>query len=392
MNMHQRLDVTEDDAAGVRTGRRRKWIIAAVVVLAVAIAALVILRGQSDDAAPPAGTPDAASTAPRVTVIVPQNEDVAGNVRVTGSIAATRDSPVGVQGSGGKVVSVTVKEGDYVRKGQVLARIDSSVQVQQVAQLRGSVEQARADLKLAESNLERAQALTERGFISTADIEQRQATRDSAAARVTVATAQLRGAEAQLSQLSVTAPEAGLILTRSVEAGQVVGPGSGALFRIAQGGRMELRAVVAEQDLARIDVGMGAAISVVGSDDVHRGTVTMVDPIIDPQSRQGQARIAVAAADGIRPGAFATATIETGSTSRPVLPESAVLGDVGDSYVYVVKPDQTVVRQTVTVGSVSNRGVVIESGLQGGERVVESAGAFLNEGDKIEPVRRKNPA
>ena len=392
MNMHQRLDVTQDDAAEVRTGRRRKWIIAAVVLVVVAIAALVVLRGQSEDAAPAAGEADAESTAPRVTVIVPQNEDVAGNVRVTGSIAATRDSPVGVQGSGGKVVSVTVKEGDYVRKGQVLARIDSSVQVQQVAQLRGSVEQARADLKLAESNLERAQALTERGFISTADIEQRQATRDSAAARVTVATAQLRASEAQLSQLSVTAPEAGLILTRAVEAGQVVGPGSGALFRIAQGGRMELRAVIAEQDLARIDTGMGAAISVVGSDDVHRGTVTMVDPIIDPQSRQGQARIAVAAADGIRPGAFATATIETGSTSRPVLPESAVLGDVGDSYVYVVKADQTVVRQTVTVGSVSNRGVVIESGLQGGERVVESAGAFLNEGDKIEPVRRKNPA
>ena len=392
MNMHQRLDVTQDDAAEVRTGRRRKWIIVAVVIVVVAIAALVVLRGQSEDAAPAAGEADAESTAPRVTVIVPQNEDVAGNVRVTGSIAATRDSPVGVQGSGGKVVSVTVKEGDYVRKGQVLARIDSSVQVQQVAQLRGSVEQARADLKLAESNLERAQALTERGFISTADIEQRQATRDSAAARVTVATAQLRASEAQLSQLSVTAPEAGLILTRAVEAGQVVGPGSGALFRIAQGGRMELRAVIAEQDLARIDTGMGAAISVVGSDDVHRGTVTMVDPIIDPQSRQGQARIAVAAADGIRPGAFATATIETGSTSRPVLPESAVLGDVGDSYVYVVKADQTVVRQTVTVGSVSNRGVVIESGLQGGERVVESAGAFLNEGDKIEPVRRKNPA
>ncbi|MBZ6377062.1 efflux transporter periplasmic adaptor subunit [Pacificimonas flava] len=389
MNMHERMSGQQPagpvDAPEPRQhGRRRRLIVIAVLVLVALAAALFFLLPSGEPAAE--APADTADTAPRVTVVDVASRPVTANVRVTGSVAPVRDLPVGVQGQGGQVVAVTVVEGDYVRRGQVLARIDKSVQVQQVAQLGAAVERARADLKLAESELERAEALVDRGFISQADIERRTATRDGAAAQVNVAAAQLREAQARLEQLDIRAPESGLILERNVEPGQVVSSGTPAVFRIAQDGQMELRAQVAEQDLQALDVGQGAEIRVVGSDEVLRGTVTLVDPIIESASRQGTARVGIQEDGKVRPGAFATAIVETGTANRPMLPESAVLGNVDESFVYVLDAENRVARRAVTIGDVSDRGVVILSGLEDGDRVVESAGAFLNEGDRIEPV------
>jgi RND family efflux transporter MFP subunit len=384
--MQERVEVGRpvDDPA-LSGSRRRPIIIAVVVIALIAAAAFFFLSGGGDEAAPGDAAAAEASTAPRVTVMTAEARPVTANVRVTGTIAATRDLPVGVQGQGGMITEVRVDEGDYVSRGQILARIDRRVQVQQVAQLRAGVERARADLQLAESELDRAGALVDRGFISTADIERRTATRDSARAAVNVAVAQLREAEARLGQLDVRAPEPGLVLRRNVEEGQVVSAGSTALFRIAQGGQMELRAAVAEQDLAQLAVGQGALIEVVGSNETVRGTVSLVEPLIDPNTRQGTARIAIDDDRAVRSGAFATATIETGTATRPVLPESAVLGEVDDSYVFVADEDNRVVRKSVIVGAISEEGVVIQDGLDGTERIVVTAGPFLNEGEEIQP-------
>ena len=90
------------------------------------------------------------------------------------------------------------------------------------------------------------------------------------------------------------APTAGLVLARSVEAGQVVSPGSGALFRIAEGGVLEMRAQVAEQDIARLKPGMPASVTPVGSTTEYHGRIWLIDPVIDATSRQGIARIALA--------------------------------------------------------------------------------------------------
>ena len=120
-----------------------------------------------------------------------------------------------------------VDAGQRVQKGQVLARLDRAVQVQQVAQLAAGVRQSEADARLAEANLNRAQALVSKGFISKADIDQRTATRDGAVARVAVAKAQLAESQERLNRLDIRAPASGLLLSRTVETGQVVGPGIG---------------------------------------------------------------------------------------------------------------------------------------------------------------------
>src|SRR6185369_6283250 len=143
--------------------------------------------------------------------------------------------------------------------------VDRSVQAQQAAQLAAQVEAARANAALAQSKYERAVALQDRGFVSKAEIDSKKATRDAALAQVRVAQAQLGATRAQIGQLDVVAPAAGLVLSRNVELGQIVSPGSGPLFRLAEGGAMELRAQLSQQDLAFVHVGMPAQVTTVGA-------------------------------------------------------------------------------------------------------------------------------
>jgi HlyD family secretion protein len=285
------------------------------------------------------------------------------------------------------VSQVLVEPGDWVAAGQVLATIDRSVQVQEGASLSAGINVARADAAIAKSELDRANLLVARGFISKADIERKAATLEAANARVKVAQAQYGQATARIGRLAIRAPAAGLVLTRAVEPGQVVGSGSGTLFRIAKGGEMELAARLAEQDLARLHVGYAADVTPVGTSTAFHGAIWQLSPIIDPQTRQGVARIALKYDPALRPGGFAAATISGGAVEAPLLPESAVQSDAAGNYVYVVGKDELVQRRTIKVGDVSDGGVSVLSGLAGDERVVLSAGAFLNAGDKVIPVR-----
>lgn len=365
---------------GKGRGRKRMVMLVGLVIAALA-GTLFILFGRS--ATPPAATPDA----PVVTVIVPGRSAVAEIVTATGSLAATRDMPVGVPGDGGRVTEVLVDAGDRVTAGQLLARIDRSVQVQQARQMEASIRAAKAQADLAQAQLERAQALVSRGFISKADIDQKTATRDAARAQVAVAQAQLNEMRARIARLDIRAPSAGVVLERSVEAGQVVSPASGALFRVAKDGAVEMRALLAEQEIARLKVGLPAEVTPVGQNRSVKGSVWLLSPIVNPQTRQGEARIALPADPGIRPGGFASVRISVGMATQPQLPESAIQSDEQGSFVMVVGNGDRVERRRVKLGEISAGAVAIADGLTGNEQVVQSAGAFLAAGEKVKPVR-----
>ncbi len=368
--------------------RRRKRIAiigAAVVALVALVLALTFLGGSKDKGA--AGTAAGAAQLATVSYVVPGRETVGRTVTASGPLAAKRDQPVGIAGTGGKVVRILVDAGSWVRAGQVLAVIDRSVQAEQAAQLAAQVDAARANAALAQSNYDRALALQGRGFVSKAEIESKKATRDAANAQVRVAQAQLSGARAELGRLNVTAPTSGLVLDRNVELGQIVGQGSGALFRIAEGGEMEARAQLAQQDIALVHVGMPAQVTPVGSNHSLGGTVWQVSPIIDPQSRLGEVRVSVPFDATTRPGGYAEVKITAGSTAAPVLPQSAVLSDEHGNYVYIVNGKDEVERRNITIGTVTATGVTIAQGLTGQERVVLSAGPFVNPGQKVRPRR-----
>jgi HlyD family secretion protein len=383
------LDVQVVDDEAARGRRRRAIIIAIIAAVVVLLVALFLVGGRKPAAAPAAAGGPAASqgATPTVTVIVPGRQQVTRIITATGNLAAKRDIPVGVSGEGGRVVRVLVDRGQWVAAGQTLAIIERSVQTQQAAQQSAQIEVARADARLQQSNLERAQALVARGFISKAELEDKRATRDAALARVRLAQAQLAETRARMGLLDVRAPTAGLILDRSVEVGQVVGPGSGALFRMAEGGQMELRAKLAQEDLQRLSVGEPASVTPVGSTIAYKGAIWQISPIIDPQSRQGEARILIPYNPNLRPGGFGSVQITAGAADAPLLPESAVQNDDSGSYVYLVGPDNKIVRRNIHIASVNDQGIVVGDGLSGNERVVLAAGAFVNPGDKVIPRR-----
>lgn len=392
MNYDAKIDTGEDghgvDAMSAfdngdeedRRSDRRMWIFAAAAIaLLVGLWLFNHLREGEQIGESVRGE------APVVTVLVPGRSTVTGKIGATGTLAARREMPVGIVGEGGRVESVLVEPGEWVKAGQVLAVIDRSVQVQQQASQAAQLQVAQADARLAQANLDRALKLVDRGFISKADVDRLTATRDAAVARVRVASAQLGEIRARNSRLNVVAPAAGLVLDRQVEPGQVVGAGSGVLFRIARGGEMEMLARLSEDDLAKISVGVGAEVTPVGSGRTFSGQVWQISPVIDPQDRQGEARIALPYARELRPGGFASAEIGVGTVVAPRLPESAVLSDDKGSYVYVVGKDNKVQRRDVQTGQITSDGIVIRDGLTGGERIVVRAGAFLAPGETVTP-------
>jgi HlyD family secretion protein len=372
-----------------RSKRRRNIIIAAVAVLAAALIAFFMMSGGKDKAAADAEAAKQGQV-PTVTVVVPGRSQVGRIVTASGALAARYDQPVGVAGEGGMVRAVLVEAGAWVRQGQILATVDRSVQVQTAAQLSAQVQVARADAALAQNELERSQSLVGRGFVSKADLDRKKAARDAAVARVRVAEAQLSGTRAQISRLDIRAPKSGLILSRNVEVGQVVGPGSGALFHLAENGQMEMRAQMSQQDLAFVHQGMTATVIPTGTDRSFAGQVWQVAPMIDPQSRLGEVRIAIPYDPAIRPGGFGEAKITSGTTTAPQLPQSAVLSDDRGNYVYVINAKNEVERRAIKIGTVEDTGVTIAEGISGNEPVVLSAGPFLNPGQKVKP--RREPA
>ncbi len=363
-----------------RSKRVIYWLAAAIVVVALAVGYYFLKT--------PAPKAETAKQVPSVTVAVPGRESIANIVSATGTLAARREMPVGVAGEGGVVSRVWVDAGDWVSQGQVLASIDRAVQNQESNQLTAGISAAQADARLAQSELDRARALVDRGFISKADIDRKSATRDAAQARVGMAVAQLGAARARMQRLDIRAPAAGYVLSRSVETGQVVSAGAGALFRIARGGEMELNALLSEADLATMSVGLSATITPVGTTAAFNGQVWQLSPTIDPQTRQGTARIALPYNQALRPGGFASANITIGVANAPFLPESAVQSDKKGNYVYIVSGANKAERRDVKVGTVSRNGVTILSGLSGQEQVILSAGAFLNSGETVKPVRQ----
>jgi RND family efflux transporter MFP subunit len=370
-----------------RQSKRRRLIIAAVIVAILAIGAVAwSMMGSGESPTPGA---DKGAQAQTVTVVAPGRDTVVRAINATGTLAARREIPVGVVGEGGAVTRVFVDAGDWVQRGQVLVSVDRSVQTQQAAALEAQIGVARADLQLAQNELDRALQLVDRGFISKADVDRKTATRDAARARVNVATAQLGETRARNARLDIRAPVSGYVLERNVETGQTVSAGSGVLFRLAQDGQMELQAALSENDLALVSEGVPASVTPVGTDRQFNGTIWQVSPVINEQSRQGIARISLPFDRALRPGGFASVEIKAGAMTAPVLPESAVQSSRDGSFVYIVGPDNKVKRRNVKVGTVTANGLTIAEGLDGTERVVLYAGGFLNPDELVKPKLQK---
>ena len=371
-----------------RLGRVDSWltprrVVAAFVGVAVLIVMVLAVRLTQRVAANRSVTNK--GSIPSVTVTEAGLSSQPSTASIIGTISARFDTPIGVEGDGGRVSAVLVEAGDHVHRGQVLARIDTAVLEPQVANLQAALELARAEAELAAAEYRRAQAVGAAGALSAEETEKRRSNAVTAAAKVKVAAAQLAEAEAKLARAQVRAPGEGTLLTRTVELGQTVAPGA-TLFRLAEGNEVELRGEVAEQDLPLLKVGQDVNVRLTGTSTVYPGRVRLLGAVIDPQTRLGLVRISLTPDPNLRPGAFARAEVTVSNAQRIVLPQTAVLTDDKGSYVLVVGPQNKVERRPVKVSGMVASGVTIADGIDKKDRVVATAGAFLQVGETVRPV------
>jgi RND family efflux transporter MFP subunit len=362
------------------SARFGKWLLTAAAAVILGLLAFRLTEALS------ARKSTAKSAAiPAVSVSEVGLSTVPTTVEITGTIAARYDTPIGIEGDAGRVAAIYVEAGDRVRKGQALARLNVSVLQPQVANLEAALEQARAEAELATAEYHRAETVGAAGALSVEETQRRKASAATAAARVKFAAAQLDEAEARLARAVIRAPADGIILTRTVEVGQTASPGD-SLFRLSEGGEVELRGLVAEQDLPLLKVGQEAQVRLTGTEQPYAGTVRLLGAVIDPQTRLGTVRVELKPDPNLRPGAFASAAVTVSNAERTVLPQTAVLTDEKGNYVLVVNARNQVERRAVRVSGIVGDRVSIAAGVTEKDRVVATAGAFLQEGEVVRPL------
>jgi HlyD family secretion protein len=371
--------------ASQSVSRRNLWLAAAIGTVIVAVVVLFAMRLTQALAVK---SPVDKAPIPTVSVTEVGVSTMPTTVSIIGTIAARYDMPIGVEGDAGRVAAIYVEAGDHVKRGQVLARLNVSVLEPQVANLEATLEQARAEAELADAEYRRAQAVGASGALSAEETQRRKSAAATAAAKVKVAAAQLAEAQARLARAAVRAPADGIILTRNVEVGQTATPGGEALFRLSERGEVELRGQVSEQDLPLLKVGQSVNVELTGTTRVYEGHVRLLGAVIDPQTRLGMVRVALAPDPNLRPGAFARADVTVSNADRAVLPQTAVLTDDKGSYVLIVNAQHKIERRAVRVSGMVRNGVTISEGVSGKELVVATAGAFLQEGELVNPISR----
>ena len=310
-------------------------------------------------------------------------------VTASGSVSAWEEVPSGAETGGLVATAVLVDEGSYVRQGQPLVQLNTALLSAAVRQQQAALQTAQANAARDDAALDRAQQLKDRGFLSQASLDTALANQRSSQAGVAQARATLAQSQTQLSQATIRAPVSGLIISRSVTRGQIVAAGT-ELFRMVRDGRLELDAQVPETDLPLIRAGMTAAIT---SDQAGEtsGTVRIVTSEVDPETRLGIARIALASNSGLKPGMFASARIDVGSQPGVTVPTASVLYRDNRAGVFILQTNNTVRFIPVTVVNRSADRTAVAN-VQPGARIVVSGAGFLNEGDRVTVQAAQRPA
>jgi HlyD family secretion protein len=366
-----------------------KIAIAAVAAAVVASAGIWFFSGRTQDEASQSGKDAKAQTrsALTVTAISLQPAEWPQVLPANGNIAAWQEAIIGSEISGQRLTEVLANVGDRVKKGQVLARVDDDTVEAELAQSKAALAEAQAMAAEAVANADRARQMGPLGAFTKQQITQYLTAEKTAASRVLAARAKVQADELRLAHTRVLAPDDGVISTRAATVGSLTQPGQ-ELFRLIRGGRLEWRAEVTASELGRIRPGLAVHVVPPGSAPGSRidGTVRMVAPTVDPQTRNALVYVDLPANAGARPGMFARGEFQLGTGSALTLPQSAVLLRDGFSYVYRIEPDGKVTQVKVSISRRSGELVEITGGLEPGARVVASGGAFLADGDSVRVV------
>jgi membrane fusion protein, multidrug efflux system len=348
---------------------------AGIAVAVVAAIGVVAWFATSAPPAPPVAAP-AANAAPvelaAVDIASVESRVLSRALPLSGSIApfvqATLKSKVG-----GEVEQLRLREGQDVREGEVIARVDTRNLQAQYDREAAAVEKARADLDLARLNRDKNRTLLDQKFISQNTFEQTESAYAGSVASFKLAEAEARVAKINLDDAVIRAPFSGTISKRLVQPGEKVSPDS-AIVTMVDLKQMVLEAAVPAAEIPAVRVGQKVRFRVGGfGDRMFEGEVQRINPVTADGSRAITIYIAVPNADtALKGGMFAQGELMLNAT-QPVLAvaQRAVREEAGASYVYVLRDDK-IVRTPVKVGPRAEGEAFVEvrDGLRAGDRVI----------------------
>ncbi|PYP66805.1 MAG: efflux RND transporter periplasmic adaptor subunit [Gemmatimonadetes bacterium] len=291
------------------------------LTLAATMAAAAGCR-RGDANAEPAGN-QSVVIGPENIVVVAEQEIRTGPA-LSGALAPEREATIRAELSA-PVVETLIDQGQRVATGQLLIRLDDAAIRDQVLSARSAVTTAQANLTVAQHEQDRNEALLKAGAIAERMVEQSRAQVTAARAQLATAQAQLASADKQASNTRITAPLAGIVSARQVNAGDVVSPGT-ALVTVVDPSTMRLEASVPAEALGAVRLGAPVDFSVTGYPNRHfTGRVTRVNPIADPATRQVRIIASLPNTGGtLVGGLFAEGRVSSESHRAPIVPQSAV--------------------------------------------------------------------
>ena len=369
---------------------RLRWTLIVLVLLALGAGLLrtllsrqekarVLQAQQSAQQAAPSISLAAADVLPVNTVLLSRTLEISGALKAVHSAFVKARVP-------GELLELTVREGEQVKAGQVLARIERTEFEFRLRQAQQQAQAAQAQVDIARRGFENNRSLVEQGFISKTALDTSMATLAAAQASYLGAQAGVELAQKSLDDTLLRAPMAGFVAQRLVQPGERVAVDT-RMLEIVDVRELELEASVSASDAAEVKIGQQAQLSVEGMPEAVSAQVVRINPSAVSSNRAVLLYLAVRAAPsaGLRQGLFAQGKLALGSTRTLAVPLSAVYTDKPQPYVQVLRDGQ-VQHQSVTLGARGTWegqamvGVHSGSGLAEGERVLSARVGILQAG------------
>jgi RND family efflux transporter MFP subunit len=367
--------------------RHVKWLAAALVLLLLAFGVLRALsaRKAQEQAVEQASAAKLQSVVELAAsdVVQAQKRELAQGLPISGTLKAV-DSAFVKARAAGDLQGLTVREGDTVKAGQVLARVDATEYQARVRQAQQQADAAKAQIDIAQRQWENNKALVDQGFISKTALDTSLNTVRAAQATHKAALAAVEMTRKTLDDTVLRAPISGIVAQRLAQPGERVAV-DGRVVEIVDLSRLELEASLSGADSVAVRVGQDALLQVEGTDRPVRATVARINPSAQPGSRTVLAYLAIQDPTGLRQGLFAQGTLATAQTSALAVPLSAVRTDKPAPYVQMVENNH-VVHKMVELGARGEAGqeiMVAVKGVAPGALVIRGNVGPLREGTAV---------
>jgi membrane fusion protein (multidrug efflux system) len=361
------------------TKRTRNLLIAFSALIAVALAGFAATRAKRTDTKPAANAAVAEFLQNDLYIVEPGSLE--RSLPLTGSLMPFNEATVKAKVAG-ELVAVPVREGESVKQGQMLAKIDLTEVGAKVAAREADVAAAKAQLVWAEKNRNQQKALLDKGFISQSAFDNIQSNHDVAIAKLHAADAELVVARKAQGDAVLVAPFAGIVSARLAQPGERVALDA-KVVSIVDLSQLQLEASVPPAAIGQVKVGQAMNFRVEGfGERAFAGRIERINPSATTGSRSISIYAVIDNREGLlRGGMFAQGALTLSRVDNALaVPVSAVREEIGQTYVYAIE-DGLVKRKNVKVGAPDAAGrVQVLEGLAGGDRIVRVNLGSLKEG------------